>query len=102
MACEYVDDDPHASEYARKGSPSDSDNDEGLYVEPNATVTKLLTTRGSRNSNEPTNVDTTDHINTMDALEHMPLHTLRVRQEEGLLTKEECDRLESLRWMNLL
>ena len=33
MAHEYADDDPHASEYAGKGSPNDSDNDEGLYVE---------------------------------------------------------------------
>ena len=65
MACEHADDDPRASEYARRGSPNDSDNDEGLYVEPNANVTKLLTTRGSRNSS------------TMDKLEHL-LHTLRV------------------------
>ena len=76
MACEYVDDDPHASEYARKGSPNDSDNDEGLYVEPNANVTKLLTTRGSRNSS------------TMDKLEHL-LHKFHVRQEDGPLPKDK-------------
>ena len=62
-------------------------------VEPDANVTKLLTTRGSRNSNEPMNVDT-DHISTMDTLEHL-LHTLRVRQEEGSITKGECNRFES-------
>ena len=32
MAHEYADDDPNASEYAGKGSPNDSDNDEGLYA----------------------------------------------------------------------
>ena len=32
MAHEHADDDPNASEYAGKGSPNDSDNDEGLYV----------------------------------------------------------------------
>ena len=31
----------------------------------------------------------------MDTLKHM-LHTLRVRKEEGSITKEECDLLESL------
>ncbi len=72
MACEYVDDDPHASEYARKGSPSDSDNDEGLYVEPNANVTKLLTTRESRNSS------------TMGNLEHL-LHTFISRYKSYYL-----------------
>ena len=96
MAHEYADDDPHASEYAGKGSPNDSDNDEGLYVEPNANVTTLLTTRGSRNSNEPMNVDT-DRISTMETLEHL-LQTLR---EEGSLTEEESNRLESLLEMGL-
>ena len=46
MAHEYADDDPHASEYAGKGPPNDSDSDEGLSVETNANVTKLLTTQG--------------------------------------------------------
>ena len=45
MAREHADDDPQASEYAGKDSPDDSDNDEGLYVETNANVTKLLTTQ---------------------------------------------------------
>ena len=44
MASLRADDDPQASEYAGKDSPDDSDNDEGLYVETNANVTKLLTT----------------------------------------------------------
>ena len=82
MAHEYADGDPHASEYAGKGSPNDSDNDEGLYVEPNANITTLLTTRGSRNSS------------TMDKLEHL-LHTLRVWKEEETLP-EESNRFESL------
>ena len=82
MASLRADDDPQASEYAGKDSPDDSDNDEGLYVETNANVTKLLTTQGSRNSS------------TMDKLEHL-LHTLHVRQEDGSLPKEECNRLES-------
>ena len=79
MACEYADDDPHASEYARKGSPNDSDNDEGLYVEPNANVTKLLTTQGTHD---------------LDTMKHM-LHTMRVQHEAGSLTKEERDRFTS-------
>ena len=83
MAHEYTDDDPHASEYAGKGPPNDSDSDEGLCVETNANVTKLLTTRGSRNSS------------TMDKLEHL-LHTLRVRKEDGTLPEEESNRFESL------
>ncbi len=37
MASVRADDDPQASEYAGKDSPTnDSDNDEGLYVETNA------------------------------------------------------------------
>ena len=44
MASLRADDDPQASEYAGKDPPDDSDNDEGLYVETNANVTKLLTT----------------------------------------------------------
>ena len=83
MASVRADDDPQASEYAGKDSPDDSDNDEGLYVETNANVTKLLTTLGSRNSS------------TMDKLEHL-LRTLRVRKEDGTLPEEESNRFESL------
>ena len=83
MASLRADDDPQASEYAGKDSPDDSDNDEGLYVETNVNVTKLLTTRGSRNSS------------TMDKPEHLP-HKLHERQEDGPLPKEERNRLESL------
>ena len=90
MAHECANDDPHASEYAGKGSPNDSDNDEGLNVEPNANVTKLLTTQGSRDSNESTNADVKT-ISAMDTLEHM-INTLRVRKENGSLTNEESNR----------
>ena len=77
MASLRADDDPQASEYAGKDSPDDSDNDEGLYVETNANVTKLLTTRGSPDSNKPMNGD--DYrISTLDTLTHM-VHTMRVR-----------------------
>ena len=44
-----------ASENAGKASPSDDDNDEGLDVELNTNVTKLLMTEVSRNSDEPAN-----------------------------------------------
>ena len=94
MAHEHADDDPQASEYAGKDPPDDSDNDEGLYVETNANVTKLLTTRGSPDSNKPMNGD--DYrISTLDTLEHA-IHTLRMRKVNGSLTKEESNRLESL------
>ena len=94
MASVHADDDPHASECAGEGSPNDSDNDEGLYVETNANVTKLLTTRGSPDSNKPMNGD--DYrISTLDTLEHA-IHTLRTRKVDGSLTKEESNRLESL------
>ena len=79
MASVRADDDPQASEYAGKDSPDDSDNDEGLYVETNANVTKLLTTQGTQN------------LNTM---KHM-LHTIRAQYEAGLLPKEEYERFES-------
>ena len=78
MAHEYADDDPQASEYAGKDPPDDSDNDEGLYVETNANVTKLLTTRGSPDSNEPMNGDAY-HISTLDTLEHA-IQTLRMQK----------------------
>ena len=94
MASVRADDDPQASEYAGKDPPDDSDNDEGLYVETNANVTKLLTTRGSPDSNKPMNGD--DYrISTLDTLEHA-IHTLRMRKVNGSLTKEESNRLESL------
>ena len=79
MASVCADDDPQASEYAGKDSPDDSDNDEGLYVEINANVTKLLTTQGTHD---------------LDTMKHM-LHTMRVQYEAGSLTKEECDRFAS-------
>ena len=79
MASVRADDDPQASEYAGKDSPDDSDNDEGLYVETNANVTKLLTTQGTHD---------------LDTMKHM-LHTMRVQHEAGSLTKEECDRFTS-------
>ena len=56
MAFEHAGNGPSASEYAGKGSPSsDNDNDEGLNVELDADVTRLLMTGASRNSNEPVN-----------------------------------------------
>ena len=79
MASLRADDDPQASEYAGKDSPDDSDNDEGLYVETNANVTELLTTRGTHD---------------FDTLNHM-VHTMRVRYEAGSLPKEEYDRFAS-------
>ena len=78
MAHEYADDDPHASEYAGKGSPNDSDSDEGLCVETNADVTKLLTTRGSRNSNEPMN-----ESNRLESLVEMGLDVLALRPKDA-------------------
>ena len=54
MAHEGANDEPHVSEYTGKGSSSDSDDDEGLNVESNANVTKLLTTQESSDSNETT------------------------------------------------
>ena len=57
MAHEGANEEPYASEYAGKGSSNDNDDDEGLNVESNANVTKLLTTQGSRDSNESTNAD---------------------------------------------
>ena len=94
MAHEGANDEPHASEYAGKGSSNDNDDDEGLNVESNANVTKLLTTQGSRDSNESTNADV-QTISAMDTLEHV-IHTLRVRKENGSLTNEESNRFESL------
>ena len=72
---------PNAYEYTGKGSPNASDNDEDTNVEPNASITKLLTTQGSRDSNESTNADAED-ISAMDTMEYI-LPTLRVRQESS-------------------
>ena len=57
MASEGAKEEPYASEHAERGSPTDSDNDEGTNVEHNASVTKLLTTQGIRDSNESTNAE---------------------------------------------
>ena len=93
MAHEGANDEPHVSEYTGKGSSSDSDDDEGLNVESNANVTKLLTTQESSDSNETTNANV-ETISAKDTLKHM-LHTLFVRKEEGSLTKDERDQLEA-------
>tara|TARA_B100000513_G_scaffold169195_1_gene85098 strand:- start:163 stop:444 length:282 start_codon:yes stop_codon:yes gene_type:complete len=84
---------PNAYEYAVKGSPNASDDDEGTNVEPNASITKLLTTQGSRDSNESTNADAED-IDAMDTMKYV-LPTLRVRQEEGSLSQKDYDQLAS-------
>ena len=84
---------PNAYEYAVKGSPNASDDDEGTKVELNASITKLLTTQGVRDSNESTNADAED-ISAMDTMEYI-LPTLRVRQEEGSLSQKDYDQLAS-------
>ena len=94
MASDGANEEPYASEYAGKGSPNNSDNDEGTNVEHNASVTKLLTTQGSRDSNESTNADAED-IDAMDTMKYI-LPTLRVRQEEGSLSQKDYNRLASL------
>ena len=93
MASEGAKEEPYASEYAERGSPTDSDNDEGTNVEPNASVTKLLTTQGVRDSNESTNADAENTI-AMDTLKQ--LKTLLMRKEKRPLTQEERDLLASL------
>ena len=93
MASEGANEEPYASEYAEKGSPTDSDNDEGTNVEPNASITKLLTTQGSRDSNESTNADAED-IDAMNTMKYV-LPTLRARQEEGSLSQKDYDQLAS-------
>ena len=80
MASVGANEEPYASEYAEKGSPSDSDNDEGTNVEPNASVTKLLTTQGVRDSNESTNADAENTI-AMETLKQ--LKTLIIRKEKS-------------------
>ena len=84
---------PNAYEYAGKGSPNASNDDEGTNVEPNASITKLLTTQGSRDSNESTNADAED-IGAMDTLKQ--LNTLLMRKEKRPLTQEERDQLAGL------
>ena len=84
---------PNAWEYAGKGSPNASDDDEGTNVEPNASITKLLTTQGSRDSNESTNADAED-TGAMDTMKYM-LPTLRVRQEGGSLSQKDYNQLAS-------
>ena len=96
MASEGAKEEPYASEYAERGSPTDSDNDEGTNVEPNASVTKLLTTQGVRDSNESTNADAENTI-AMETLKQ--LKTLIIRKEkspETPLSQEERDLLASL------
>ena len=96
MASEGAKEEPYASEYAERGSPTDSDNDEGTNVEPNASVTKLLTTQGVRDSNESTNADAENTI-AMETLKQ--LKTLIIRKEkspETPLIQEERDLLASL------
>ena len=76
-----------ASENAGKASPSDDDNDEGLDVELNTNVTKLLMTEVSRNSDEPAN-ESSDPISAMNALELVAC-TVHARYENGKLTDEQ-------------
>ena len=86
---------PNAYEYTGKGSPNASDNDGDTNVEPNASITKLLTTQGSRDSNESTNADAeTETTGAMDTLKQ--LNTLLMRKEERPLTQEERDQLAGL------
>ena len=93
MASEGAKEEPYASEYAERGSPTDSDNDEGTNVEHNASVTKLLTTQGIRDSNESTNADA-ENIIAMDTLKQ--LNTLLMQKEKRPLTQEERDQLAGL------
>ena len=69
---------------------------EGTNVEHNASVTKLLTTQGIRDSNESTNADAENTI-AMETLKQ--LKTLIIRKEkspETPLIQEERDLLASL------
>ena len=93
MASDGANEEPYASEYAGKGSPNNSDNDEGTNVEHNASVTKLLTTQGIRDSNESTNADA-ENIVAMDTLKQ--LNTLLMRKGKRPLTQEERDQLAGL------
>ena len=93
MASDGANEEPYASEYAGKGSPNNSDNDEGTNVEHNASVTKLLTTQGIRDSNESTNADVENTV-AMDTLKQ--LNTLLMQKEKRPLTQEERDQLAGL------
>ena len=95
MASDGANEEPYASEYAEKGSPTDSDNDEGTNVEHNASVTKLLTTQGIRASNEPTNVDAENTI-AMETLKQLKTLLMRKEKRPETLTQEERDLLASL------
>ena len=93
MASDGANEEPYASEYAEKGSPTDSDNDEGTNVEHNASLPKLLTTQGIRDPNESTNVDAENTI-AMETLKQ--LKTLLMRKGKRPLTQEERDQLAGL------
>ena len=93
MASEGAKEEPYASEYAERGFPTDSDNDEGTNVEPNASVTKLLTTQGICNSNESTNADAENAV-AMETLKQ--LKTMLMQKEKRPLTQEERDQLAGL------
>ena len=95
MASDGANEEPYASEYAEKGSPTDSDNDEGTNVEPNASVTKLLTTQGVRDSNESTNADAENTI-AMETLKQLKTLIMRKEERPETLTQEERDLLASL------
>ena len=95
MASDGANEEPYASEYAEKGSPTDSDNDEGTNVEPNASVTKLLTTQGIRDSNESTNADAENTI-AMETLKQLKTLIMRKEKRPETLTQEERDLLASL------
>ena len=93
MASDGANEEPYASEYAGKGSPNNSDNDEGTNVEHNASVTKLLTTQGSRDSNESTNADAENAV-AMETLKQ--LNALLMQKDKRPLTQEERDQLAGL------
>ena len=95
MASESGNEEPCASEYAEKGSPNDRDYDEDTNVEHNASVTKLLTTQGIRDSNESTNADAENTI-AMDTLKQLKTVLMRKEKRPETLTQEERDLLASL------
>ena len=95
MTSEGGNEEPYASEYAEKGSPNDRDYDEGTNVEHNASVTKLLTTQGIRDSNESTNADAENTV-AMDTLKQLKTVFMRKEKRPETLTQEERDLLASL------
>ena len=95
MPSEGENEEPYASEYAEKGSPNDRDYDEGTNVEHNASVTKLLTTQGIRDSNESTNADVENTI-AMDTLKQLKTVFMQKEKRTERLTQEERDLLSSL------